>query len=63
MIVRRVIEIALVEDISSKLIGIEVTVPEDLTTIEAIGLMEAGKLQHLQSKHAQGPTVYQSPDE
>lgn len=62
MIVRREIVIAMVEDVEQETYGIEVHVPEGMTTNEAIGLMEIGKIQHLQSKHAQGPTVYQTPD-
>lgn len=62
MIVRREIVIAMVEDVEQEMYGIEVHVPEGMTTNEAIGLMEIGKIQHLQSKHQQGPTVYQTPD-
>lgn len=63
MIVRREIIIAVVEDIESERIGIEVTVPDGMTTGEAIGFIEIGKIQHLRSKHEQGPTVHQAPDE
>jgi hypothetical protein len=63
MIVRREIVVAIVEDVVSESFGIEVTVPEGMTTIEVVGLLEIGKIQHLQSKHAQGPTVYQAPDD
>lgn len=59
--IRREIIIAIVEDIDTETIGIEVTVPEGMTTLEAIGLIEIGKTQHLQSKHNQGPTVHQTP--
>lgn len=62
MIVRREIIIALVEDVEVEEFGIEVTVPKGMTTLEAIGLFELAKTQHLQSKHTQGPTIYQSPD-
>jgi hypothetical protein len=60
--IRREIVISLVEDVEFERFGIEVTVPEGLTTLEAIGLMEVAKAQHLNSKHEQGPTVYQTPD-
>ena len=59
--IRREIVIAVVEDIETETIGIEVTVPDGMTTLEAIGLIEIGKQQHLQSKHNQGPTVHQTP--
>ena len=62
MIVRREIVIALVEDIERESLGIEVNVPDGMTTLEAIGLMEIAKSQHLQSKHSQGPGVYLTPD-
>jgi hypothetical protein len=63
LIIRREIVIAVVENVEEELLGIEVTVPEGLTTAEAVGIMEIGKIQHLQSKHAQGPTVWQTPDD
>lgn len=63
MIIRREIVIAIVEDVEHESLGIEVNVPEGMTTLEAIGLMEIAKAQHLQSKHAQGPSVYLAPDE
>lgn len=59
--IRREIVIAIVEDIDTETIGIEVTVPDGMTTLEAIGLMEIGKTQHMQSKHNQGPTIHQEP--
>jgi hypothetical protein len=62
-LIRRAIEIAVVEDIDLEMVGIEVSVPEGMTTLEAIGLMQIGLLQHLGSKHEQGPTVYQTPDQ
>jgi hypothetical protein len=62
VIVRREIVIALVEDIEREEIAIEVTVPPGLTTLESIGLMEIAKLQHLGSRHTQGPTIHQTPD-
>lgn len=62
MIIRREIVIAVVENVELESIGIEVTVPEGITTAEAIGIMEIGKIQHLQSKHHQGPAVHQAPD-
>ena len=62
-IMRREIVIALVEDVELERFGIEVSVPEGMTTLEAVGLMEIGKIQHLQSKHEQGPTTYQTPDQ
>lgn len=58
--IRREIVIAIVEDIEHDSIGIEVTVPDGMTTLEVIGLMEIGKTQHLQSKHNQAPTAEQS---
>jgi hypothetical protein len=60
--IRREIVIALVEDVESERFVIEVTVPEGMTTLEAIGLMEIAKTQHLQSKHEQGPTIHQHDD-
>lgn len=63
MIIRREIVIAIVEDIEHESFGIEVTVPDGMTTLEAIGLMEVAKAQHLQSKHSQGPSIYQAPDD
>lgn len=38
--------------------GITVDVSAGLSTIEAIGLMDIAKAQHLASKHTQGPTVH-----
>lgn len=61
--IRREIVIAFVEDAESERFGVEVSVPEGVTTLEAIGLMEVAKIQHLGSKHQQGPTIYLSPDE
>lgn len=63
MIIRREITIALVESVEGDTVGIEVTVPAGLSTLEAAGLMEVAKLQHIASKHGQGPTVYQTPDD
>jgi len=54
--------IAIVEDVEHDSIVIEVAVPDGMTTLESIGLMEIAKTQHLQSKHNQGPSVYQAPD-
>lgn len=62
MIIRREIIVAVVEDVEADRLGIEVTVPQGMTTMEAIGLLEIGKIQHLQSNHDQGPSVYQTPD-
>lgn len=62
MIIRKEILIALVEDAAQESFGLEVTVPAGITLLEAIGLLEIAKIQHLQSKHTQGPTVYQAPD-
>jgi hypothetical protein len=39
--------------------GVEVNVTGELSVLEALGLMEIAKLQHLQSKHTQGPTLFQ----
>lgn len=63
MIIRREITIAIVEDVESDSIGIEVNVPDTMTTLEAMGLMEMGKAQHFASQHRAGPTVYLAPDE
>lgn len=60
--IRREIVVAVVEDVELERFGIEVTVPEGMTTLEAVGLLEIAKVQHLQSKDEQGPTIYQSPD-
>jgi len=63
MIIRREVVIALVEDVESESFGVEVTVSDGLSLTEALGLIEIGKIQHLQSKHTQGPTIYQTQDE
>jgi hypothetical protein len=63
LVVRRDVVITLVEDIEQEEIGVEVRVPDGMTTIEAVGLMQIGMIQHLQSRHAQGPTIYQTPDQ
>jgi hypothetical protein len=60
--IRREIVIAVVEDVELERFGIEVSVPEGMNTMEAIGLLEIAKAQHLGSKHEQGPTIYQTPD-
>ena len=62
MIIKRVITITLTEDLEQEWLGIEVSVGEGLTTMEAVGLMEAARVQYLQSRHTQGPTLHQSPD-
>lgn len=38
--------------------GITVDVSGDLDTMQAIGLLEIAKAQHLASKHTQGPPAY-----
>lgn len=38
--------------------GVSVAVTGNLSTLEAIGLFEVGKAQHLASKHSQGPTAW-----
>lgn len=45
-------------------IAVEVAVSGDLSTVQAVGLMEIAKLQHLESKKTPGPTVHieQTPD-
>jgi hypothetical protein len=60
--IRRQITVTLVDDVECERMGVEVMVPEGMTTMEAVGLLEIAKIQHLQSKCEQGPTVYQSPD-
>lgn len=59
--IRREITVAVVEDVAGDWLGVEVAVSDGLTTLEAIGLLEIAKSQHLRSKHTQGPTVYQAP--
>lgn len=61
MRVEKQIVITVVEDIEREEIGLEVTVSEGFTTVEAVGYMEMAKLQHMQSKHIQGPTIHQTP--
>ncbi len=43
--------------------GVSVDVTGDLDTLQVIGLMEAAKLQHLQSKRTPGPTFHGDHDE
>jgi hypothetical protein len=60
MRVEKQIVITVVEDIEREEIGLEVSVSEGFTTVEAVGYMEMAKLQHMQSKHIQGPTIHQT---
>lgn len=60
--IRRTITVSVVEDIEHEAVGVEVNVPDTMTTLEAIGLLEIAKNQHFASKHTQGPTIYQTPD-
>lgn len=61
-VIRREVVIAVVEDIEHESFGVEVTVPENMSTLEAVGLMEIGRAQYLRTKHDQGPTVYMTSD-
>ena len=42
--------------------AIDVEVSEGMNTLEAIGLLDIAKAQHLASKHRHKGAVYQAPD-
>jgi hypothetical protein len=57
-----VITVTITDEQAVDTVGVEVNVTGTLTTAEVVGYMEMAKIQHLQSKHTQGPTIYQVPD-
>lgn len=58
--IEHVITIRLVEDLDS--MGLEMVTPETLSTFQVVGLLEMAKKQYIDSKHDQGPTIYQAPE-
>jgi len=58
--IEHVITIKLVEDLDS--MGLEVSTPETLNTVQVVGVLEMAKKQFIDSKHEAGPTVWQTPD-
>jgi hypothetical protein len=59
-VIEHVITIKVVEDIDS--MSLEVLTPESLSTVQVVGVLEMAKKQFIDSKHTQGPSVFQQPD-
>lgn len=59
--IRHEIKITVTEDVDS--IGLEIETPSTLRTVEVVGYIELAKKQYIDSKHATGPTIYQSLEE
>jgi hypothetical protein len=58
--IEHIVTIRLVEDVDN--VGLEITTPETLTTIQVVGVLEMAKKQFIDSKHETGPTIYQVPE-